>query len=63
MQYPEWADDYKEQRDRTQVLSCVRHAAERDAAGKLKGDFAKPDSLDATTLARVEDEEGWILWV
>jgi hypothetical protein len=29
----------------------------------LKGDFAKPGTLDAVTLARVEDEEGWILWV
>ena len=51
-------------RDRTQVQSCVRFAAERDAAGLLKADFDRPtQSLDAKTLARVEDEEGWILWV
>lgn len=63
VQYPEWADEYKRRRDRTQVQSCVRRAAERDALGKLKGDFGKPGSLDAATLARVEAEEGWILWV
>lgn len=63
VQYPEWAEEYEKRRDRTQVQSCVRQAAERDAAGKLKGDFAKPSRLDAATLARVEGEEGWILWV
>ena len=50
-------------RDRTQVQSCIRYAAERDAAGILKRDFAKPGTLDAATLAKVENEEGWILWV
>jgi hypothetical protein len=60
---PEWADEYKKRRDRTQVQSCIRHAAERDAAGKLKEDFARPGTLDSETLARVEGEEGWILWV
>jgi len=63
VRYPEWADEYKKRRDRTQVQSCVRKAAERDAAGKLKGDLAKPGRLDAATLARVKGEEGWILWV
>jgi hypothetical protein len=61
--FPEWTDEYSERRDRTQAQSCVRHAAERDAAGMLKGDFAKPGILDAATLVRVESEEGWILWV
>lgn len=63
VQYPEWADEYVTRRDRTQVQSCLRRAAERDAAGLLAGDFAKPIRLDAATLARVEGEEGWILWV
>ena len=63
VRYPEWTAEYASRRDRTQVQSCVRYAAERDSAGMLKGDFAKPGTLDAVTLARVEDEEGWILWV
>jgi len=63
VQYPEWADEYKKRRDRMQVQSCLRRAAERDAAGKLKGDFAKPGMLDTVTLTRVEGEEGWMLWV
>ena len=42
VRYLEWTDEYKARRDRTQVQSCVRHAAERDSAGKLKGDFARP---------------------
>jgi hypothetical protein len=63
VQYPEWADEYKTRRDRTQVQSCVRRAAERDCAGTLKGDFAKPGMLNAATLSRVEGEEGWMLWV
>jgi hypothetical protein len=61
--YPEWMAEYEKQRDRTQVQSCVRRAAERDAAGTLKLDFAKPRTLDPSTLSRVEGEEGWILWV
>jgi hypothetical protein len=63
VQYPEWTDEYKMRRDRTQVQSCLRQAAERDSVGKLKADFARPGMLDAATLARVEGEEGWILWV
>jgi hypothetical protein len=63
VRYPEWTADYKSRRDRTQVQSCVRYAAERDSVGMLKGDFARPVTLDAVTLARVEDEEGWMLWV
>jgi hypothetical protein len=63
VRYPEWTAEYESRRDRTQVQSCVRYAAERDSAGMLQGDFAKPGTLDAVTLARVEDEEGWILWV
>jgi hypothetical protein len=40
------------------------YAAERDGDGLLKTDFARRDDcVDASTLARVEDEEGWILWV
>jgi hypothetical protein len=61
--YPEWGEGYKTQRDRTQVQGCVRYAAERDATGVLKRDFAKPNMLDSATLGRVEGEEGWILWV
>lgn len=61
--YPEWGEGWKKQRDRTQVQGCLRYAAERDAAGVLTRDFAKPDMLDSATLARVEREEGWILWV
>jgi precorrin-8X/cobalt-precorrin-8 methylmutase len=63
VQHPEWAVDYENRRDRTQVQSCLREAAERDAGGKLRGDFAKPSTLDPATLARIEGEEGWILWV
>jgi hypothetical protein len=64
VRYPDWGDEYLRRRDRTQVQSCVRRAAERDALGQLKGDFGAPaDRLDAATLSRVENEEGWILWV
>ena len=61
VRYPEWEHEYERRRDRTQAQSCLRRAAERDAAGMLKGDFAKPSGLDAATLARIEGEEGWIL--
>lgn len=61
--YPEWTNEYTTRRDRTQVQSCLRRAAERDAAGVLRADFAVPATLDAATLFRVESEEGWILWV
>ena len=63
MAYPEWSEQYKTQRDRTQVQGCVRYAAERDAPGVLKLDFAKPEMLDSAIIRRVEAEEGWILWV
>jgi hypothetical protein len=63
VQYPEWREEYRTRRDRTQVQSCIRMAAERDSAGLLKGDFAKPATLDAVMSAKVEEEEGWILWV
>lgn len=63
MRYPERSDEHKTRRDRTQVQSCIRYAAERDSAGILKRDFARPGTLDAATLAKVEDEKGWILWV
>jgi len=47
-----------------QVRNCVRRAAERDRDGSLKGDFDRPTQrLDAATLARIENEEGWTLWV
>jgi hypothetical protein len=61
VRYPKWAEEYARSRDRTQVLSCVRRAAERDCAGLLRGDFARPD-LAPDVLQRVEEEEGWILW-
>jgi hypothetical protein len=60
--YDEWRDEYARRRDRTQVMSCLRRAAERDAAGLLRGDLAPPPGLDAPGLAQVQDEEGWILW-
>jgi hypothetical protein len=60
--YDEWRDEYARRRDRTQVMSCLRRAAERDAAGLLRGDLAPPAGLDASALAQVQDEEGWILW-
>ena len=63
VRYPEWSGEYAQRRDRTQVRSCVRYAAERDAAGMLAADFSRPAALDAGTIARVENEEGWILWV
>jgi hypothetical protein len=62
--YPDWAAAYAVAKDRTQVQSCVRFAAERDGDGILKGDFRAPsDGLDPATLDRVAGEEGWILWV
>jgi len=61
--YPEWADAYAARRDRTQVLACVRHAAEQDAAGTLAAAFAAPPDLAPAERARVEREEGWILGV
>jgi len=63
VRYSEWADEYRTRRDRTQVQSCVRYAAEQDSAGLLTADFAKPATLDSAALAKVEEEEGWILWV
>jgi hypothetical protein len=64
VQYPDWSIAYATERDRTQVQSCLRFAAERDADGLLRADFARPGHLaDAGTLAMIEDEEGWILWV
>jgi hypothetical protein len=63
IRYPEWSDEYRSRRDRTQVQSCVRYAAERDSAGLLEQDFAKPSVLGDAVAAKVEDEEGWILWV
>jgi hypothetical protein len=59
--YPEWAAAYAASRDRTQVQSCLRRAAERDGRGELAGDLARPVMLDGPALARVEDEEGWML--
>ena len=62
--YSDWVDKYSTCRDRAQVLSCVRRAAERDRDGLLRGDFDRPSArLSATALANVENEEGWILWV
>jgi hypothetical protein len=62
--YNEWTAEYAKSRDRTQVQGCLRWAAERDRDGLLKGDFDRPSlRLDEATLAKVEDEEGWILWV
>jgi hypothetical protein len=61
--YPEWSADYAVARDRTQVQSCVRRAAERDGLGLLAGDLARPAMLGEAELVSVEGEEGWILWV
>ena len=62
--YPEWSNEYRERRDRTQVLSCVRRAAERDRDGLLRSDLDVPSHrLSPTMLANVEAEEGWMLWV
>lgn len=63
VRYPEWDQEYNTRRDRTQVQSCVRYAAEHDAAGTLKDAFAQPADVDAALLKRVVDEEGWILFV
>ncbi len=63
VRYPEWSDEYRSRRDRTQVQSCLRFAAERDSIGMLQGDFARPSLLSDSVLANVENEEGWILWV
>lgn len=63
IRYPEWAREYATLRDRTQVQSCVRYAAELDATGSLAQAFAQPPGLDEVALQRVVDEEGWILFV
>lgn len=63
VRYAEWDHEYATRRDRTQVQSCVRYAAERDAAGTLADAFAQPSGLEASQLARIVDEEGWILFV
>ena len=61
--FPEWTAEYAKLRDRTQVQSCLRWAAERDRDRLLEGDFDRPgERLNATTLDHVEHEEGWILW-
>jgi hypothetical protein len=64
VQYPEWADEYARRRDRTQVLGCVRCAAERDAVGLLRKDFtfAVEHKLTLEQRRRAQHEEGWILW-
>lgn len=62
--YPEWESDYRTRRDRTQVQSCLRRAAERDGSGVLRGDFDAPRGrLTASQLRQVQEEEGWMLWV
>jgi hypothetical protein len=61
--YPEWLGAYAATRDRTQVQSCVRRAAERDAAGRLVKDMARPAMLDDAAFPAVQGEEGWILWL
>lgn len=62
IRYPEWDSEYDARRDRTQVQSCVRHAAELDADGSLRNAFAKPPDLTPAELERVATEEGWILF-
>lgn len=54
---------YAMTRDRTQVQSCVRRAAERDAAGRLASDMGRPAMLDDAAFPAIQGEEGWILWV
>ena len=63
VRYPEWEEEYRSQRDRTQVQSCVRRAAERDANGTLGITFAQPAGLSASELAQVVGEEGWMLFL
>ena len=63
VRYPEWSAEYARRRDRTQVLSCVRRAAEDDAGGTLGERFHLPTDLPSDKRAAVEREEGWILWV
>ena len=63
VRYAEWDEEYAKRRDRTQVQSCVRRAAEDDRAGALAGWFAEPAGLSAEQAWRVVSEEGWILWV
>lgn len=61
--YPEWDNEYAKRRDRTQVQSCVRRAAEEDREGRLSKRFAEPTGLSVDQKRRVVSEEGWILWV
>jgi len=63
VRYEEWDAEHSLRRDRTQVQSCVRRAAEEDAQGALAEQFKPPQGLSEAELQRVEDEEGWILWV
>ncbi|MFM2153159.1 MAG: hypothetical protein RL199_1594 [Pseudomonadota bacterium] len=63
VRYLEWTEEYGRRRDRTQVLSCVRHAAEQDAAGTLADRFSCPSGLSEEEELRSRSEEGWILFV
>lgn len=63
MRYKEWDAEYAARRDRTQVQSCVRRAAEEDSNGMLPARFGLPAGLTESERSNVEGEEGWILWV
>jgi len=50
-------------KDQAQVLTCVRHAARRDAIGNLAVSFGEPAGVHGSELRAVGEEEGWILFM
>jgi hypothetical protein len=61
--YPEWEADLLTARDRTQVLSCLRFAAEQDAGGTLAAFLEEPGGLAPSDTEAVLGEEGWMLFL
>jgi hypothetical protein len=52
VRYKEWDAEYAARRDRTQVQSCVRRAAEEDSKGMLFARFGLPAGLTDSLRAR-----------
>ena len=50
-------------KDQAQVRVTAEHFAKLDEAGTLSAAFAPPKGADEALIARVEQEEGWILGV
>ncbi|WNG61375.1 hypothetical protein F0U59_46710 [Archangium gephyra] len=61
--YSEWEADLRSARDRTQVLSCLRFAAEQEAGGTLAAFLEEPGGLGPSDTEAILGEEGWMLFL